>query len=56
MLALEISIQFFSVSMLVLLLIDISYPSGELISLYLFRYKGFAVDHHSLILCASHLQ
>jgi hypothetical protein len=43
-------------SMLIPFMIDIFYPSGELISLHLLRCKGFAVDNHSCILCALHLQ
>jgi hypothetical protein len=39
-----------------LFIIDIFYPSGELISPYLLRCKGFAVAYHSFFLCASHLQ
>jgi hypothetical protein len=39
-----------------LFIIDIFYALGELISLYLLRCKRFAVDNHSCIFCASHLQ
>ncbi len=39
-----------------LFIIDIYYPSGEMISPHLLRCKGFAVDYHSFILCASHLR
>ena len=40
----------------ILFLIDIFYPSGEPISPYLLRSKGFAVKYYSFILCASHLR
>jgi hypothetical protein len=33
-------------SMLILFMIDIFYPSGELISPHLLCCKGFAVDNH----------
>ncbi len=39
-----------------ILTIDIFYLSGEPISPYLLRCKGFAVVYHSVILCASHLR
>jgi len=36
--------------------IDVFYPSGEPILPHLLRYRAFAVDDHSCIPCASHLQ
>jgi len=39
-----------------LVIIDIFYLLGEPVLLYLLRCKGFAVDDHSFMLYASHLE